>query len=596
MNFDKLKPSEEMKWQQYQSEDAKNIAFPKMSIYDLVRDENRNRKDNIALGFYGTEICYGEFFDKVDETIESLKKKVDAGEIITISALTTPELVYLFYALSELRAISNFVDPRTSFNGLVDYIKEVKSTKLVTLSLFNDKIKNIFEETTINEIINISLRNSASKLPFSLNMASLVTDMMTKIKYSDGKHIKFSDYINDIDPTSILQIKPDYQENMPLTIVHTGGTTGVPKGVLLSHDGFNAMAWQYKYSGLNLQSKHKFMNMMPPFIAYGLDMIHMPLVMGQKVDIVSNFNPKKFDRLVYQYKPNHFAGVPSHLGGLKDSKLLKNEDLSYIITPAVGGDGIMSKLHEEGSEFLLSHNAQQGITPGYALTEANSVFSVCINEHVKYGSAGFPLPGGTVGIFDENKEELGYNKQGELCLCTPTKMLGYYHNAEATKEMLKTHKDGKVWIHTKDISYIDEDGFIWVVGRIKDMIIRHDGFKVFPKMIEDIILTHYAVEQCKVVGIRDYEFPQGQKPKAHIKLKPEFITDEKKVIDEISILCEKMLAEYVVPHDFKCRDNFPLTPIGKIDTIALQKEDQAVELDKIKTLEKPIGCSNKINK
>ncbi|MDD4718354.1 MAG: class I adenylate-forming enzyme family protein [Bacilli bacterium] len=576
-----LTPSQEMIWQKYQSEEAKNITFPKMTVFNLVQEENRKRKDNIALGFYGKEIRYGDFFEKVAETIESLKGKVKAGEVVTISALTTPELVYLFYALGEIGAISNMVDPRTSFSGLVDYINEAESSKFVTLNLFNDNIKDIFDKTTINEVINVSLRDSAKKLPLKLNIGSLITDALTKLKYNDGKHIKFHDYINEIGPNHNEIILPEYYENMPLTIVHTGGTTGIPKGVLLSHDGFNVMAWQYKYSGLDLQSTHRFMNMMPPFIAYGLDMIHMPLVMGQRVDIVSTFNPQKFDELIYKYKPNHFAGVPSHLGGLKDSKKLQKTDLSHIITPAVGGDGILPELHEDGSKFLLEHNAQQGITPGYALTEANSVFSVCINEHVKYGSAGFPLPGGTVGIFDENQNELGYNQLGEICICTPSTMLGYYKNAEATNKILRTHKDGKVWIHTEDLGYIDEDGFLWVSDRIKNVIIRHDGFKVYPSMIENVILSHPAVEQCKVVGIKDTNYPQGQKPKAHIKLKVEYEKNEQRILNEIAIICEETLAEYVVPHDFKIREDYPLTPIGKIDTRKLQEEEIIKEQGKV---------------
>ena len=288
----RLKPSQEMRWQKYQSEEARNISFPKMSVYDLVKEENKNRKDNIALGFYGNEICYGELFDKVEETIEGLKGKIQAGEVVTISALTTPELIYLFYALGEIRAISNMVDPRTSLKGLADYINEAESTKLVTLNLFNDNIKDIFNASTISEIINISLRDSAKQLPFKLNLASLVTDAITKLKYNDEKHIKFEDYIQNDQQVKDESPLPEYQENIPLTIVHTGGTTGIPKGVLLSHDTFNVMAWQYKYSGLDLQPHHRFMNMMPPFIAYGLDMLHMPLVMGQRVDIVSTFNPK----------------------------------------------------------------------------------------------------------------------------------------------------------------------------------------------------------------------------------------------------------------------------------------------------------------
>ena len=577
----KLTPSQEMIWQKYQSEEARNITFPKMTVFNLVQEENRKRKDNIALGFYGKEICYGEFFEKVEETIDSLKGKINAGEVVTISALTTPELVYLFYALGEIGAISNMVDPRTSFSGLVDYINEAQSTKFVTLNLFNDNIKEIFDKTTISEVINISLRDSAEKLPLKLNIASLITDTLTKLKYNDGKHIQFADYANDAKGNNKEIILPDYYENMPLTIVHTGGTTGIPKGVLLSHDGFNVMAWQYKYSGLDLQPHHRFMNMMPPFIAYGLDMIHMPLVMGQRVDIVSTFNPKKFDELIYKYKPNHFAGVPSHLGGLKDSKKLQYTDLSHIITPAVGGDGILPELHEAGSKFLLDHGAQQGITPGYALTEANSVFSVCINENVKYGSAGFPLPGGTVGIFDENQNELDYNQPGEVCVCTPSTMLGYYKNAEATNQILRTHKDGKIWIHTEDLGYIDEDGFLWISDRMKNVIIGHDGFKIYPSMIENVILSHHAVEQCKVIGIRNTKYPQGQKPKAHIKLKAEYKNNEQKILNEIALICEETLAEYVVPHDFKIREDYPLTPIGKIDTRKLQEEEIIKEQAKV---------------
>lgn len=570
------KPSEEMIWQKYQSEEAKKIEFPKMSAYQLIKEENKNRKDNIAIGFYGTEISYGQFFDNVEETIDSLKGKVSIGEVVTVSALTTPELIYLFYALGELRAISNMIDPRTSLKGHADYINETNSSKLVTLNLFNDKLKDIFETTNIKEIINISLRDSSKRLPTPFNVISLVTDMLTKIKYNDDRHIKFEDYIKEENNLNIDYEIPMYEEGMPLTIVHTGGTTGIPKGVLLSHDGYNAMAWQYKYSGLDLQSKHRFMNMMPPFIAYGSDMFHMPLVIGMRVDIVSTFNPKKFDHLIDKYEPNHFAGVPSHLGGLKDSKILQKKDLSHIITPAVGGDGIDKKLHEDGNKFLLSRGTKQGISPGYALTEVNSVFSVCINEHFKYASAGFPLPGGTAGVFSENNEELDYNQRGELCLRTPTMMLGYYNNIEATNEILKKHEDGHIWVHTGDIAEIDNDGFIWIKGRIKNIIIRHDGFKVYPDIIEKVIRTHEAVKQCKVVGIRDFNYPQGQKPKAHIILKPEYVGDEKNIIEQISLICDEMLAEYVAPRDFKIRESFPLTNIGKIDTMTLQNEDDNI--------------------
>lgn len=152
-------------------------------------------------------------------------------------------------------------------------------------------------------------------------------------------------------------------------------------------------------------------------------------------------------------------------------------------------------------------------------------------------------------------------------------MLGYFKNKEETNKVLQKHEDDKIWVHTGDLGYIDEDGFIWVTDRIKNMIIRHDGFKVFPSKIEEIINTHYAVEQSKVVGIKDTKYLQGELPKAHVKLKAEYTGQEDKIIDEILILCKSNLADYAIPCKTKTRERFPLTSIGKIDTITLQKED-----------------------
>jgi long-chain acyl-CoA synthetase len=573
-NLENLKPSQAMVWQKYQSEEAKNIVFPKTTAYNLVYEENKNRKDNVAFGYGDSEISYGEFFDKVEQIIDTLKTKVKPGEVFSVASLHTPELYYLFYALGELHAITNIIDPRTSYEGILHYLSEVGSTKLLLLNIFNDKLKNICRDSNIEDIVNVSLRDSATKLPFDQSLISYITDFNTKMKYNDDHHYNFENYIKIKGNVNNDTYDYSYRENLPLTIVHTGGTTGVPKGVLLSHDTFNAMAWQYKYSGLDLQPNHRFMNMMPPFIAYGSDMVHMPLVMGMRADLVPMFNPEKFDKLIDKYKPNHFAGVPNHFASISNSKTLRDKDLSYIITAAAGGDGMSAQNHKINTEFLMAHGAKNGVSPGYAMTEVNSIFSVCVQDHFKYGSVGFPLPGATIGIFDENDNELNYNEQGQICLLTPTKMLGYYNNNEATREVLKTHADGKVWVHTGDLGYIDEDGYIWVSGRIKNMIIRPDGFKVFPGKIEKVVYSHPAVDVCKVVGIRNHDFAQGQKPKVYITLKSEYFDQEKKILNEISNLCKTSLAEYEIPYDFEVRKDFPLTPIGKIDGIALQKEDE----------------------
>jgi long-chain acyl-CoA synthetase len=154
-------------------------------------------------------------------------------------------------------------------------------------------------------------------------------------------------------------------------------------------------------------------------------------------------------------------------------------------------------------------------------------------------------------------------------------MLGYYNNQKATDMILKMHRDGKLWIHTQDLGYMNDNGFVYVKGRIKRMIIRHDGFKVFPFKIEEAIASHPAVKDCMVVGVPDTNHCQGFLPKAHIVLNEEYIGKEEIVRREIAKICAERLPEYVVPTEYKFRDSIPVTDIGKKDFKALEAEDAA---------------------
>jgi long-chain acyl-CoA synthetase len=156
-------------------------------------------------------------------------------------------------------------------------------------------------------------------------------------------------------------------------------------------------------------------------------------------------------------------------------------------------------------------------------------------------------------------------------------MLGYFENQEATDAIIRRHKDGKLWVHTGDIGHITENGSLFIVDRIKRMMIRYDGFKVFPSIIENVIGTHKAVEACKVVSIADSEHSQGRLPKAHIVLKDGFKPYENQILEELQLLCAEQLPEYVQPVDYKFRDELPLTPIGKVDYMSLENEDKSIK-------------------
>lgn len=581
----KLKPSEEMRWKKYYPEEAKDFDYPRMKIYDLVYEENRNKKDNIALEYEGTEIKYGELFDKVDEKTEYfLSKGVKPEDIVTFSMLMTPEFVYDWYALSRINAVTNLIDPRTSAAGIKEYLLEADSNLVLNTSIFTNKLKDAIENDDI-EVVNYSLKDSATKLPFLLGTVSNITDFTTSLLMK--KDVRFQKYDNSLSLNGKLEI-PDYKENQPLTIVHTGGTTGTPKGVVLSHDNYNAMALEYIKSGIGFAEKDRFLLIMPPWISYGSGMLHMSLVCGMKATIISKLESKKMAEYILKYKPQWFAGVPAHYRIITGNKKIVKNGLNFLKAGAVGGDAMSKELYQSSNEFLLNNGAKKGVYPGYALTEATSAFAVKHTDDFKAGSSGIPLPGCTMGIFQFDEVtgetldcELDYNKRGEICLRTPNMMLGYFKNPKLTSNVLKKHSDGNVWIHTGDLGYIDEDGFLFIDGRIKEMITRHDGFKVYPNLIEKVISTHKAVIVSKVVGVPDEVNCQGQVPKAYFTIKDEYKNNSTTIIKEIKDMCKKCLPEYYIEGiDYEIIDKMPLTGIGKVDYKQLQQMNESKKLIK----------------
>ena len=578
MNNTKTRPSEEQVWKKYYPEEAKNFTFPKMKTYDLVYEENRKRKDSIALEYEGNEICYGEFFEKVEEKTELFSSKgIKENDIVTVSMLMTPEFVYDWYALGRLNAVSNLIDPRTSFDGIKKYLEEAESKYILNTNLFLPKVIKAMGKSEDYQVINYSLSQSAQKMPFALGTISKLIDGYNWIITRNDPRVE--NYSQDNKNALTSKELPDYVPDTPLTIVHTGGTTSFPKGVMLSHDNYNAMAYEYKKSQIGFSPNDRFLLIMPPWISYGSGMLHMSLVTGMKATIISKLESKKMPQYLMQYQPQWFAGVPAHYKIIANSDLIAKKGVPFLKAGAVGGDAMTAELYETVNDYLVKNGASKGVYPGYALTEATSAFAVKQLGEYKPGSVGIPLPGCTVGIFKFNEEtgitedeELDYTKIGEVCLRTPNQMLGYFKNEELDSAVLVKHSDGNIWLHTGDLGHLDKDGFLFIDGRIKEMITRYDGFKIYPSMIEKVISTNKAVASCKVVGVEDTINKQGEIPKAFIVLKNEYIGNEKQILKEIKRECNFCLPQYYVEYcAYETIDKLPLTPLGKVDFRALKE-------------------------
>jgi len=558
-------------WLKYYKDEQLNEDAPKMTCYENMYNNNKNHLDDIAIEYFGKKITYREFFENIDKAANAYTALgVKRGDIVTICSITTPEIMYTFYALNKIGAIANMIDVRYTKSAIQNYLNEVKSKVLVTLDLCYPLVKEIINETSVEHVVTISPTNSVpAPIKIGAKLASILKHQES-IPQND-KYIDWNRFIKNGKEAKFVEFP--YLEDYPAVIVHTGGTTGVPKGVLLTNDNFSNAVLQIKNSNVSAERGYRFLNIMPPFIAYGIVLgLHIPITLGWYTVVVPRFDVEKFDKLLVKHKPNGIMGVPTYWENVMKSPKMQNADMSYIKNILLGGDKIKAEFELKLDEFLRKHNCEAGVGKGYSMTEASACATFSSKKANELDSVGIPLTKTTISVFEpETMVELEYGKVGEICIKTPTMMKEYYEQEEATKNMKQEHCDG-YWLHTGDLGYINENGIVFVKDRIKRMIIR-SGFKVFPSEIENLFLSHHAVESCAVVGIHDDVDVNA--PKAHIVLKEQYKMFEEGIKQElINMFKNSSLPPYFEPVDYKFRDSLPLTDIGKIDFISLQNEEE----------------------
>ena len=561
-------PSIDKPWLKYYSEEALNTPLPECTIYEYLWECNKDHLDDIALVYFGVRLTYKELFAKIEHTASVFSELgIQAGDIVVVAAVTIPEIIYSIYALNLIGAISNFVDPRTSVDGIRSYIKESEAKFSITLEPLCNKILQATIGTNIKKVITIS---PADSLPVPKRFFFKANTLLKKGTLKHNQTVLKWAAIMRIHVTGKAIPQPYRKENC-CVIVHAGGTTGLPKGVMLSDDNLNAMVLNAKASEGGYEPGNRFLNIMPPFIAYGLvNGIHMILSCGMENVLIPQFDPNEFDKLILKYKPTHILGVPTHYSQLFKSKLLQNADLSFLRIAGVGGDQLSEDTERQIESYLHKHCASIPVATGYGMTEVSAAACGYHRNAHRLGSVGIPFLNTTVRIVNpETLVELSYGEQGEILISSPAAMLQYDNNPLETARTLISLPSGGQWVRSGDIGHIDEDGFLYIDGRIKRIIIRHDGFKVFPPQIESVISAHPAVFACCAVGRADSVYSQGREPVAFVVLQDSFA--KKGIIPELYDLCKKHLPEYAQPVDIRVLDSIPHTAIGKLDYTALKR-------------------------
>lgn len=553
-------------WKKYYSSDELNIKIPNITMYDQVRESSLKYDDLVAVEYFGKKIKYRKFIKLIDRACNSFYKMgVRRGDIVTICLPNVPEALISLYALNKIGAIANMIHPLSSEDEIKDSITSTNSKYFIVCDMLYDKINSFIKDTMVKRTIVVSV---SYFMPFLLKLGYNITNMFKyKHFYNDSFYIKFKSFMK-MSYFKKYNFNYSLGKNSPAVILHSGGTSGKPKNVVLQNRAFILGSMQEKIALKKLNVGDCCLAIMPNFHGFGLSVcMHTPLCLGCYTILVPQFDSKKFDVLFNKKKPTCVLGVPTLFEALISCFNVKNLDLSFLKYVVSGGDSLNPKLEERINSYLASHNSSAKVTQGYGMSEALAAVCLAHDEINKSGSVGIPLPGNYIKIIDSNRKTVPYGEVGEIVIHSKALMMGYLNDETETNSALQIHKDGHIWLHTGDLGYMDEDGFVFYKSREKRMIIT-SGYNVYPSHIEEIIESHPAVLQCTVVGVpHPYKQEVG---KAFIVLKEGY--HWLFVKSDIKKLCAKKLAKYMIPKYFVFRKRLPKTKLGKVDFNALKND------------------------
>lgn len=555
-------PSIDRPWLKYYDKEEIETPLPQCSMYDLIYERNQNNMSQIALEYYGTQITYGQMFGEIDILASALtSNNIHKGDIVTICMINSPETIYLLFALNKIGAVANMVYGSSTPEELKKYIVEAKSTLVITLDLFQDKFVEIADIADIQQIVVTCLSRSMAK---SERLAMGPMGMTQRPLPKHSKFFVWEDFFrSDGANTPIC-----HDANAAAVITYTGGTTGGSKGVVLSNRAVVAVAVQYAERGLTREDS--WVQLLPLFIAYGVTgSLMTPLAVGMTL-IIRLPMSDSIAELCKKFKPNHILYGPAYWEAFANSG--ESIDLSYLIAPISGGDTLTPSVEAKINEYLHKNGCAYPIMNGYGMTEVGAAVAVNYQRAHEFGSVGIPFVKDIVAAFDvESGKELIYGQEGELCICAPSMMTEYVNNPEETANIIRMHEDGRLWVHSGDLGYVTENGFVHISGRLKRyMLCIADGVqkKVYSLDVEKVLLQHPKVSKCAVVPIASKETFQA--PVAFVVLNKE-CGKEAEITEELKLFCEQNMYTVYRPVKYIFIDKFPLTKVGKVDYLALEK-------------------------
>ncbi|MCD8211605.1 MAG: AMP-binding protein [Oscillospiraceae bacterium] len=541
------------------------------TMAEMVEKSAEEMPDSTAYIFMGKKTSRRQMWQEIEKCAKALRTiGVREGDRVTIALPNCPQAVTMFYAVNLVGAVANMIHPLSSESEIEFYLNRSESVTAITLDQFYGKFQKVRKDTKLVNIIIARVKDALSR-PIRAGYMLTEGRKIEKIP-ADEPAIMWNDFLN-LSRYCFYNYRVERKDDDPAVILYSGGTTGKPKGVVLTNRNFNAMAQQIRATNPMYRDGDRMLAAMPVFHGFGLGVcVHAMLAQNGCCILVPRFTPKSYAGDLVKYRCNFVAGVPTLYEAMLQVPGLKDADLSFLKGVYSGGDSLSVELKKKLDRFLYDHNSPVQVREGYGMTETVTACCLTPPDKHKEGSIGLPFPDTYIKIVAPGTdEELPYGEEGEILLSGPSVMAGYLDEPEETADTLRRHGDGLLWVYSGDLGTMDEEGFVFFRGRAKRMIVT-SGYNVYPAQIENILDAHELVRMSCVIGVPDsYKM---QKVKAFVCLKPGVPADAE-TRETLMQYCRRNIAKYAMPYDIEFREDMPTTLVGKVAYRILEEEELA---------------------
>lgn len=539
------------------------LSYEDKPLYSFLKESAEEFPDKVSIHFQGKELTFREVYESALKFAAYLKSiGLQKGERVAVMLPNCPQGVISFFGILMAGGVVVQTNPTYTERELEYQMKDSGAKMILVMDILFPRVSAVASRTDIEHIIVTAIKEY---LPFPKN---LIYPFIQKKQYGivinvehEGNHHLFSEIMKRKITEEVDTVPFDVNNDLAL-LQYTGGTTGFPKGVMLTHKNLLANtkmcnAWLYK----NKRGEERILAILPFFHVYGMTTVLVLSVMeGNTMIIMPKFDVEATLKTIQKQKPTMFPGAPTMYIGLLNHPDIAKYDLSSINACISGSASLPLEVQEQFEKITGGKLVEgYGLSETSPVTHANFIWD---QPRVK-GSVGLPWPDTDSAILSlESYEELPPNEIGEIAIKGPQVMKGYWNRPDETE---KTFKNG--WLLTGDLGYMDEQGFFYVVERKKDTIIA-GGFNIYPREVEEVLYEHEAIQEVVVAGIPDPY--RGETVKAYVVLKKNARVTE----EELNEFARKNLASYKVPRSYEFRDELPKTTIGKILRRVLIEEEK----------------------